>query len=57
MTCESTHMPAAHAVYHWDCPQALEDRYGGWRSREIIEDFKRYADLCFESFGDRVKNW
>jgi len=23
----------------------------------LRDDFKDYADLCFELFGDRVKNW
>ncbi|GFZ45044.1 beta-glucosidase [Saitozyma sp. JCM 24511] len=24
---------------------------------EVVKDFTRYADVCFEAFGDRVKNW
>lgn len=43
-------------MYHWDLPQALEDRYGGWLSDEIERDFVAYADLCFASFP-RVKMW
>jgi beta-glucosidase len=27
--------------YHWDLPQALEDRFGGWTSPEIAD---RFAD-------------
>ncbi|OAO90755.1 hypothetical protein AXX17_AT5G53660 [Arabidopsis thaliana] len=23
-------------LYHWDLPQALEDRYEGWLSREVV---------------------
>ncbi|KIM53211.1 glycoside hydrolase family 1 protein, partial [Scleroderma citrinum Foug A] len=45
-------------LYHWDLPQTLHDRYEGWLNKEeIIEDFVRYAKVCFEAFGDRVKNW
>ncbi|KAF7824488.1 vicianin hydrolase-like [Senna tora] len=44
-------------LFHWDVPQALEDEYGGFRSRKIVNDFREYADFCFKTFGDRVKNW
>ncbi|XP_050210109.1 beta-glucosidase 12-like [Mercurialis annua] len=44
-------------LFHWDVPQALEDKYGGFRSSNIIADFKDYAELCYQRFGDRVKNW
>ncbi|XP_023536718.1 beta-glucosidase 40-like [Cucurbita pepo subsp. pepo] len=44
-------------LYHWDLPQALEDRYTGWLSPQIIQDFAVFAETCFQKFGDRVKNW
>jgi beta-glucosidase len=45
-------------LYHWDLPQALYDRYGGMLDKErYTVDFLRYARLCFERFGDRVKHW
>ncbi|KAI0767555.1 beta-glucosidase [Fomes fomentarius] len=44
-------------LYHWDLPQALYERYGGWLGREIVDDYVHYAKICFERFGDRVKNW
>ncbi len=45
-------------LYHWDLPQALHDRYGGWLDVEQSQrDFERYARLCFARFGDRVRHW
>lgn len=43
-------------LYHWDLPNALEEK-GGWTNREIIGWFKDYVALCVKCFGDRVKNW
>ncbi|KAG4440631.1 hypothetical protein IFR05_003890 [Cadophora sp. M221] len=45
-------------LYHWDLPQALYDRYGGFlNTLEFKADFESYARLCFSRFGDRVKEW
>ena len=44
-------------IYHWDLPQALQDEYGGWESRRIIDDFTEYAKVLFEAFGKKVKYW
>lgn len=44
-------------IWHWDTPQALEDKYGGFLNRQIVDDYKQFAEVCFKNFGDRVKNW
>ncbi|KAF9624148.1 hypothetical protein IFM89_008086 [Coptis chinensis] len=44
-------------LYHWDLPQALEDKYKGWLDPQIIKDYAIYAETCFQKFGDRVKHW
>ena len=45
-------------LYHWDLPQELHDRYGGWLNvQESQADFERYARVCYERFGDRVQKW
>ncbi|XP_050210537.1 beta-glucosidase 24-like [Mercurialis annua] len=44
-------------LFHWDLPQVLEDKYGGFRSQDIVSDYEDYAELCFQRFGDRVKHW
>jgi beta-glucosidase len=43
-------------LYHWDLPQALEDR-GGWTSRETSERFAEYARIVYEALGDSVRFW
>ncbi|CAN0889013.1 Lactase/phlorizin hydrolase [Linum grandiflorum] len=45
------------SLYNFDHPQILEDEYGGWVSRRIVEDFRDYAEVCFREFGDRVSHW
>jgi beta-glucosidase len=42
-------------LYHWDLPQALQDRYGGWQSRDTSKAFADYAGYVAERISDRVK--
>lgn len=44
-------------LYHWDIPKALQDQYGGWESREVIEYFDQYCRTLFTRFKDKVKFW
>ncbi len=46
----------ALTLYHWDLPQALQDR-GGWTVRETSERFAEYAGLVYEALGDSVGLW
>ncbi|MFD2872211.1 GH1 family beta-glucosidase [Mucilaginibacter ximonensis] len=43
-------------LYHWDLPQALEDK-GGWTNREVISWFAEFVTVCANAFGDQVKHW
>jgi beta-glucosidase len=46
----------AITLYHWDLPQALQDK-GGWESKETVDAFVDYAEVIFKAFGDRVNTW
>jgi beta-glucosidase len=43
-------------LYHWDLPQALQDRVGGWQSSDTSKAFADYAGYVAERLTDRVKN-
>ena len=43
-------------LYHWDLPQALQDR-GGWGSRDTASAFVDYAQAVSMRLGDRVRQW
>lgn len=44
-------------LYHWDLPQILQSTYGGWLNETVTDLYADYARLCFELFGNDVKNW
>lgn len=43
-------------LYHWDLPQALQDK-GGWVSRDTTGYFADFAAAVLRRLGDRVKYW
>ena len=43
-------------LYHWDLPQALEER-GGWANRDTADLFRDYALDMHDALGDRVDVW
>ncbi|WP_084960129.1 GH1 family beta-glucosidase [Thermoactinospora rubra] len=43
-------------LYHWDLPQALEDR-GGWLNRDTAGYFADYVAVVAERLSDRVSRW
>ncbi|WIA44472.1 hypothetical protein OEZ86_007218 [Tetradesmus obliquus] len=44
-------------IFHWDLPQVLQDKYQGLIGEEFIADFVNYANVLFENFGDRIRDW
>ena len=37
-------------LYHWDLPQHLQYKYGGWENEQIIKDFAKVSCLCYIGF-------
>ena len=44
-------------LLHWDLPQGLFDRYGGFLNKnEFVADFAHYARVCYQAMP-KVKDW
>jgi beta-glucosidase len=43
-------------LYHWDLPQALQDK-GGWQNRDTAKAFADYAGFMADQLGDRVQRF
>lgn len=43
-------------LYHWDLPQALQDK-GGWANRDIMQWFGEYTYVLVQKLSDRVRHW
>jgi beta-glucosidase len=44
-------------LYHWDLPQTLQDRFGGWQSNTTSKSFADYSGYVAQHLSDRVKNF
>lgn len=42
---------------HYEMPINLTLKYTGWYSKETIEFFVKYCEVCFERFKGKVKYW
>lgn len=43
-------------LFHFDMPLEMQ-KIGGWENKKVVEAYAEYAKVCFQLFGDRVKNW
>ncbi|WP_194842104.1 glycoside hydrolase family 1 protein [Gracilibacillus salitolerans] len=44
-------------ISHYEMPVNLVKNYGGWRSREVVTFFERYAKTILERYKNKVKYW
>ena len=56
-SCWRTASQPFATLYHWDLPQALQDRFGGWTSRDTSKAFADYAAYVAARLSDRVKHF
>lgn len=44
-------------IYHWDLPEALQEKYQGWEDRRTVDAFVEYCRVLFKEYGSKVKYW
>ncbi|MGB2079334.1 MAG: glycoside hydrolase family 1 protein, partial [Vibrio sp.] len=44
-------------LYHFDMPIELQQKYGGFESKIVIDKFVEFAQAAFKHFGRKVKYW
>lgn len=44
-------------ISHYEMPLHLAKEYGGWKNRQLIGFFERYATTVLTRFGKKVKYW
>lgn len=45
-------------IYHFDLPQALQEKYGGdWTDRRLADAYVAYCRALFETYRDEVRYW
>jgi len=55
--CKKYNIEPVVTISHYEIPLYLITEYGGWRSREVIGFFERYATTLFKRYKDKVKYW
>lgn len=56
-TCLSYGIEPVITLQHFEMPWGLVKKYNGFMDKRVIDYFCRFASVCFERFGDRVKYW
>ncbi|WP_117234954.1 glycoside hydrolase family 1 protein [Vibrio maerlii] len=44
-------------LYHFDMPAELQEKFGGFESKKVVDLYVDYAVKAFELFGNKVKYW
>ncbi len=55
--CRKYNIEPLVSIWHFDTPLALEENYGGWTNRKLIDFYVKYAETIFHEYTDLVKYW
>lgn len=54
--CKDNGIEPFVTLYHWDLPQYWQE-LGGWLNKDVCYAFEKYAKVCFDNFGEYIRNW
>ena len=57
MECKKYGIEPLVTIWHFDTPLYLEEHYGGWNNRKLIDFYVRFATTCFKEYKGLVKYW
>lgn len=55
--CREHNIEPLVTITHFDCPMHLIEKYGGWRSRKLIDCYKRLVTTLFSRYKGLVRYW
>lgn len=55
--CQKYGIEPLVTLSHFDTPLYLEEQYGGWNNRKMIEFYERFTTTCFQAYKGLVKYW
>ncbi len=51
------HIKPVITICHFDVPLHLEQKYGSWRSRKLVDAYLKYCEALFRRFKGKVTYW
>ena len=57
LECKKHGIEPLVTIWHFDTPLYLEEHYGGWNNRQLIDFYVRFATTCFKEYQGLVKYW
>lgn len=55
--CKKYKIEPLVTLSHFDTPLYLEEHYGGWNNRKMIEYYEKFTKTCFIEYKGLVKYW
>ncbi|QKS70358.1 glycoside hydrolase family 1 protein [Paenalkalicoccus suaedae] len=44
-------------ISHYEMPLGLVKNYGGWKNRQVVDFYERFANVLLDRYHDKVKYW